>query len=105
MFGVAAIAVEAAGESASADEELAGVGVVAVRLFARERFARDFAEESFTNAHTWNRERPQIQITAERDEDQSGDAHNVGAVAANAVGFHAGVDVAAEQIREALAEK
>jgi len=50
VFGVALIVFEAASEAAGADEHLAGLGVVAVRLLAREGVAGDFLENAFADA-------------------------------------------------------
>ncbi len=102
---MAAIAVEAARKNASAYQKLARRRIVTMRLLARERFARNFTKQSFANADARNGKRAQIQISAERDENQSGDAHDVGAIAADTECLHARFDVTAKQIREAFAEK
>ena len=44
-----------------------------------------------------------VEVTAEDDEDDGGDAHDVSAVAADAVGFHALADIAFEDVGKAFA--
>lgn len=68
VLGVATVAIEAPREYARADEKLACVGVVAVRLLARKGFSCNFAEQAFANADAGNRKRAQIQVPTERDE-------------------------------------
>src|SRR2546430_5904088 len=105
VFRVAAIAVEAPRKNASANKELARRRIVTMRLLAGERFVRNFTKQSFANADARNGKRAQIQIAAERDEDQCSNAHDVGAIAADTECLHARFDVAAKQIRQAFAEK
>src|SRR2546430_14562665 len=105
VFRVAAIAVEAPRKNASANKKLARRRIVTMRLFAGERFARNFTKQSFANADARNGKRAQIQIAAKRDENQSGDAHDVGAIAADTECLHTRFDVATKQIRQAFAEK
>ena len=64
-----------------------------MRLLAGKGLARNLLQQSFANADAGNREGPQIQIAAERDEGDRGDAHDIGAVAAHGVGLHAFADV------------
>src|SRR5256885_4775564 len=105
VLRVAAIAVEAARKNASANKEVGRRRGGAMGLLAGERFARNFAKQSFANADARNGKRAQIQIAAERDEDQCSNAHDVGAIAADTECLHARFDVAAKQIRQAFAEK
>src|SRR6267142_3105375 len=105
VFGVTAVAVQTAGEGARADKKLARVGVVAMRLLAGKGFTRDFPEEAFANANAGNRKRAQIQVAAQRDENQSGDAHDVGAIAADAKRFHSRFDVAFQEVRQSFAQE
>jgi len=105
VFGVALIVFEAAGKAARADDHLAGFGVVAMRLFAGEGFAGDFLEDAFADADGGDEELTDVEVTAEDDKDDGGDAHDVGAVAADTVGFHAFADIAFEDVREAFAEE
>ena len=105
VFGVALIVFEAAGEAAGADKHLAGLGVVAVRFLAGEGIAGDFLEDAFADANGGNEEVVNVEIAAKDDKDDGGDAHDVGAVAANAVGFHALAEVALEDVGEALAQE
>jgi hypothetical protein len=105
VLGVALIVFEAAGKAASADDHLAGFGVVAVRFLAGESFASDFLNNALTDADRGDEELPDVEIAAEDDEDDGGDAHDVGAVAANTVGFHAFAEIAFQDVGEALAQE
>jgi hypothetical protein len=105
VFGVLLIVLEAAAKAASGEKHLARRGIVAVRLLAGESFARDFREKTFADADTRNDKAANIQITAEGEEDDGGNAHDVGTIAANSIGFHASADVAFEEVREALAKE
>ena len=105
VFRVAAVAVEAAGKNSRSAEHLARFGIVSVRFFAREGFAGDLAEETFPNSDTGNRKRAEIQVTAKRKKDQTGNPHDIGAIAADAIDFHARIYVASKKIGETLAEK
>ena len=46
-----------------------------------------------------------VEVAAEDDEDDGGDAHDVGAVTADTIGFHALAEVAFEDVGEAFAEE
>ena len=46
-----------------------------------------------------------VEVAAEDDEDDGGDAHDVGAVSADTIGFHALAEVAFENVGEAFAEE
>jgi len=46
-----------------------------------------------------------VEVAAEDDEDDGGDAHDVGAVSADTIGFHALAEVAFEDVGEAFAEE
>src|SRR5579859_5055088 len=98
VFGVAAIAVEAAREDASSAEQFARMSVVAMRFLAGEYFTGDFAKQAFAEPDARNGEGVEIQVAAECEKDETGDSHDVGAVAAHAVDFHARFDIAAQQI-------
>ncbi len=105
VFGVAAIACHAACKNARAAQKFSRAGIVAMRLLARENFPRNFAEKSFANSDARNGERTQIQVAAKRDENQTSDSHDVGAITAHAKSFHARFDVAAQKIGQAFAKK
>jgi hypothetical protein len=103
MFGVTLVVFETAGEAARANDHLTGFGGVAVRFLAGEGFAGDFLEDAFADADGGDKELTDVEVAAEDDEDDGGDAHDVGAVAANAVRFHALADIAFEDVGEAFA--
>src|SRR5262249_55989545 len=105
VFGVAAVAVEAAGKNASAAEEFARVAVIPMRFLAREHFARYFAEQAFTNSDAGYRKRVEGQVAAEREKNDAGDADDICAEAADAIDFHARFDVATQQIGKTFTEK
>jgi len=65
VFGVALIVFEAAAVSAGADEDLAGLVVVAMRLFAREGFASNFLQQAFANSNTRDEKALNAEVTAE----------------------------------------
>ena len=73
MFGVRLIFLQAASEAARADKELACGGIVAMRLRARKRLARNFVNETLTEAHAGNGKVPDVQVAPERDESDRGD--------------------------------
>src|ERR1700693_563205 len=100
---VTLIVLEPSAEAASPEEHLARGGVVAVRFFSRKGLASDLLQKAFAKADSWDGERTNIEVAAERGKDDGGDAHNVGAVATNAVGFHTLADVTFENIWKALA--
>jgi len=105
VFGVALIVFEAAGEAAGAEEHLAGFGVVTMRLLAGEGLAGDFLEEAFADADGGDQEVADVEIAAEDDKDDGGDAHHVGAIAADAVGFHAFAEIALQDVGEAFTQE
>ena len=105
MFGVALIVFEAAAKATCAEEHLARGSVVAVRFFSRKGLASNLLQKAFANTDSGNGERTNIEIAAERGKDDGGDAHNVGAVAPHAVGFHTLADVATENVGKALAKE
>jgi hypothetical protein len=105
VLGVTLIVFEAAREAAGADEHLAGFGVVAVRFLAGESFAGDFLNNALADADGGNQKLADVEIAAEDDEDDGGDAHDVGAVAPNTIGFHALAEIAFQDIGEALSQE
>jgi hypothetical protein len=105
VFGVAAIAIEAAGKDARAAQHLARFRVVAMGFFPGKSFASNFAEQSFANSDSRNGKSTEIQVAAEREKNQSRDAHHVGAVTADTVNFHTRVNVTAQEIGQALAQQ
>ena len=105
VLGVALIVFESPSEAAGAEEHLAGFGAVAVRLLPGEGVAGNFLKDAFADADGGNEELANVEIAAEDDEDDGGDAHNVGAIAANAIGFHALADILLEDVGQAFAEK
>ena len=105
VLSVKLIVIEAAAEAARGEKHLASIAVVAMRLFAGEGVAGNFLEESFAQTDAGDGEIANVQTAAQGDEDQSGDSHDVGAIAAHAKGFHAGTHIAPENIWEPLAEK
>src|SRR5580704_12223111 len=76
-----------------------------MRFFARESLACDLLQQAFANADAGNRERAQIQIAPDHDEDDRGDAHDVSAVAADGVRLHALTHVAFENSRQSFAQQ
>ena len=105
VFGVLLIVLEATAKTASGKKHLTRSGIVAVRFLAGESFARDFREQTFADAHTRNDKAANIQITAKGEKDDGGDAHDVGAVAANPIGLHACSEVTFEEVGNALAKE
>jgi hypothetical protein len=105
MFGVATIAIEAAGKDASTAQHLARFRVIAMGLFPGKSFARNFAEQSFANSDSRNGKSTEIQVAAEREKNQSSYAHHVGAITADAVNFHTRINVTAQEIGQALAQQ
>ena len=105
MLGVALIVIEAAAETAGGHENLAGFGVVAMGLFARKGVAGDFLENTFAEADTGNGKGADVEIAAESNEDEGGDSHNIGAIAADAVGFHTGAHIATEDVWKTFAQQ
>src|ERR1700737_4984657 len=105
MLGVGLIAIQAARESSGAGNDLAGRSVVAVRFFSGESVVGDFLENAFTNANRGNGHGADIEISAESQERDGGDAHDVGAVAAHRVSLHALADTAPQDVGQAVTQK
>ena len=105
MLGVLPVVIEAAAKGARGGQHLASLGVVTMWLFARESFARNFLQKSFTDADAGDEEAANIKVAAEHDKDNGGDAHDVGTIAANAVRFHAGAEIALQNVGKALAQQ
>ena len=105
VLRVALIVLETAGEAAGADEHLAGFGGVTVRFLAGESVAGDFLDDAFADADGGDEELANVQIASEDDKDDGGDAHDVCAVAADTVGFHALAEIAFEDVGKALAKE
>jgi hypothetical protein len=105
VFGVALIVFEAASEAAGAEEHLARFGVVAVRFLAGEGFAGNFLENAFADADGGNQEVVDVEIAAEDDEDDGRNAHDVGAVTADSIGFHAIADIAFQNVGKTIAQE
>ena len=76
-----------------------------MRLLPRKRFRRDFVDYTFSNADGGNSQIAHVEIAPQSDEDDAGDAHYIGSIAANAVRFHASANVHAKQLRQAFAKK
>src|SRR6266850_4545180 len=102
MLGVALIVFETAAEAAGADEHLARFSGVTVRFFAGKGFAGYFLDDTFADADSGNQELANVEVAAEDDEDDGGYAHDVGAIAADAVGFHALANITFQNIGETL---
>jgi hypothetical protein len=105
VFGVLLIVLEATAKTASGEKHLTRSGIVAVRFLAGESLARDFREQTFADADTRNDKAANVQITAKGEKDDGGDAHDVGAVAANSIGLHACAEVAFEEVGKAFAKE
>lgn len=105
MVGVLLIIFEPAAKASRGEEHLTRGGIVTMRLLAGESLARDLMEQAFSNANAGNDEAANVQITAQGDEDNGGDAHDVSTIATYAVGLHARAEIALEKLGEALAEK
>lgn len=104
MLGVALVVLETATETACADQNLARFGIVAMWLFARESIAGDFLEETFAKADAGYGKGADVQIAAESDEDQSGDGHDISAIAADTIGFHARANITLQNVWQAFAK-
>ena len=105
MFGVGLIAVQAAREGPGAGNDLAGCSVVAVRFFSRESVVGHFLENAFAKANGWDGHAANIQIAAESEECDGGNAHDVGAVTADPVSLHTLADIASQDVGEAIAQE
>src|ERR1700675_4184377 len=103
MFGVGLVAIQTAREGPGAGNDLAGRSVVAVRFFARESFVGDFLQDAFAKANGGNGHAADIDITAESEERDGGNAHDVSTVAANGVRLHALADTAPQDVGQAVA--
>src|SRR5208337_3915967 len=105
VLGVLLIVNHAAGKTASAEKHLAGLDAVAVRLLAGKGFVSNFLGDAFAYAHGRDQELADIEVAAEDHEDDGGNAHDIGAVAAHSVGLHALAKIALQDIGQALAQK
>jgi hypothetical protein len=105
VFGMAHIVFEAAGKAAGADKHLARFGAVAMRLLAREGFAGNFLNDAFADPDGGNEELANVEIAAENDKNDGGDAHDVGAISGDAIGFHETAEIALQDVGEEFAKK
>src|SRR5450755_817185 len=105
VLGMRLVVSQAAGETARAHQELPSCGIVAMRLFSRKGFAGDLLEQAFANADAGDAESAQIQVAAEGDEGDGGNAHDVGAIAAHRVGLHALAHVPLQNGGQTLAQE
>ncbi len=105
VLGVLLVILEAATKAAGAEEQLSGLDVVAMRFLAGKGIAGNLLKETFADTDGGDKEVADVQIAAESDEDDGGNAHDIGAVAANAVGLHAVAKIAFQDIGEAFAQK
>src|SRR3984893_19103622 len=103
MLGVGLIAIQTAREGPGAGNDLACRSVVAVRFFSRESVVGDFLQDAFAKADGGNGHAADIEITAESEERDGGDAHDVRTVAANGVGLQSLADTAPQDVWEAVA--
>ena len=102
MLGVLLIVFKPARKATRPHEQLTRSAVVAVRLFARERFVRDFLQKALTHADSRDGKEPKIQVTCQGDKGNGGNAHHVGAVPAHSISLHSIVDVPLEQVGQTL---
>ena len=65
----------------------------------------DFLEDAFAKADGGNGHAADIQIAAESEEGDGGNAHDVGAIAAHGVSLHALADIALENVWQAIAQE
>src|ERR1700692_3428015 len=105
MLGVGLIAVQTAREGPGAGNDLTGRSVVPVRFFSRESVVSDFLENAFAKADGGDGHATNIQIAAEGEERDGGDAHDVGAVAAHGGSAHALADIASQDVWQAVAQE
>lgn len=105
MLGMALIVIETAAKAARGDEDLAGFGAVAMRFLTGEGVAGNFLEKAFAESDAGNDKGADIEVTREGDENKRGHGHDVGTVAADAVGLHALSDIALEKLGEPLAKQ
>ena len=105
VFGMLLVVFKPAAKTACGEEYLAGFGTVAVGLFAREGVVGNLLKEAFAKANTGDTEAPDIEVACNGKKNDGGDAHDIGAVAADTVGFHALPNVALEDAGKPLAKK
>lgn len=105
VLGVLLIVIEAAAEGACSGKNLARFHIVAVWLLAGECVTGNFVQQAFADTDTGDDEAANIQVAAENGKNNGGDAHNVGAIAANAIRLHAGAQITLKNIGKALAKK
>src|SRR5208337_129718 len=105
VFGVLLVVLQAAAEIPRREQHAAGFRVIAVRLLARKGFVRGFLQQAFADAHAGNDEAADIEVARDGEENDGGDGHDVGAVAAHAIGFHAVAEVALQNVLQALAKQ
>jgi len=103
VFGVLLVVLQAAAEIPRREQHAAGFRIVAMRLLAREGFIRGLQQQSLANAHAGDHEAPDIEVARDSEENDGGDGHDVGAVAAHAIGLHAIAQVALQNIGQAFA--
>src|ERR1700726_2106892 len=96
MLGVGLVAVQTAREGSGAGNNLAGRSVVAMRFFSRESVVGDFLQNAFAKADGGDGHAADIQIAAESQKCDGGNAHDVGTVAAHSVSLHALAHIALE---------
>ena len=73
VLRVSLIIVKAAGKAPRADEELPGLGIVAMRFLARKGFAGDFLEQSLANTNGGNDELADIEVAGQDRKNNRGD--------------------------------
>jgi len=105
VFGVSLITFQSASEGTRTGDDLTGGGVIAVGFFSRESVVSDFLKNAFAEADSGDGHAADVQIAAEGEEGDGGDAHDVSTVASDAVGFHAFTDVAFEDVWETVAQE
>src|SRR5580704_11939191 len=105
VLGMLLVVFQSARKCASAEQDLPLGGVVAMRLFARKRLARNFLQQAFADADAGNREGAKIQITPDHDEDDRGDADDVGTIPPYGIRLHALADIAFENSAQAFAQQ
>src|SRR5215475_14842254 len=76
-----------------------------MRLFSGKSFTSNFAEQPFANSDSRNGKSTEVQVAPEREKNQSSYAHHVGTITADAVNFHARINVTAQEIGQAFAQQ
>ena len=105
VLGVCLVVFETAREASGAGDYLASRGVITVGLFPRESVVRNFLEDPFADTNSGNGHAADIQVTAQSNQRDGGNAHDIGAIATHGVGFHSLADIALQNVGQAVAQE